>query len=90
MRPARRLRTGEALLAADGRAVLTVGARTGAGDTFHVELLGAQDPLDELDEHGEMPLPPYIHTRLDRPDRYQTVYAAAARLGGRADRRACT
>jgi S-adenosylmethionine:tRNA ribosyltransferase-isomerase len=24
-----------------------------------------------------MPLPPYITTRLDRPDRYQTVYAAA-------------
>ena len=24
---------------------------------------------------GEMPLPPYITTRLDRPDRYQTVYA---------------
>ena len=24
---------------------------------------------------GQMPLPPYIHTRLDDPDRYQTVYA---------------
>jgi len=24
---------------------------------------------------GEMPLPPYIHARLDNPDRYQTVYA---------------
>ncbi len=24
---------------------------------------------------GEMPLPPYIHTHLDNPDRYQTVYA---------------
>ena len=24
---------------------------------------------------GEMPLPPYIHTRLDDPERYQTVYA---------------
>ena len=28
-----------------------------------------------LDELGEMPLPPYIHERLDNPDRYQTVYA---------------
>ena len=27
-------------------------------------------------EHGEMPLPPYIRARLDRPERYQTVYAA--------------
>lgn len=24
---------------------------------------------------GEMPLPPYIHSRLDDPERYQTVYA---------------
>jgi S-adenosylmethionine:tRNA ribosyltransferase-isomerase len=24
---------------------------------------------------GEIPLPPYIHTHLDNPDRYQTVYA---------------
>ncbi len=24
---------------------------------------------------GQMPLPPYIHTRLDDPERYQTVYA---------------
>ncbi len=28
-----------------------------------------------LDELGEMPLPPYIHEKLDNPDRYQTVYA---------------
>jgi len=25
---------------------------------------------------GEMPLPPYIHERLQNPERYQTVYAA--------------
>ena len=24
---------------------------------------------------GHVPLPPYIHTRLDDPERYQTVYA---------------
>ena len=24
---------------------------------------------------GHVPLPPYIHTRLDNPERYQTVYA---------------
>ena len=33
----------------------------------------------DLDEYvirtGQMPLPPYIHTRLEDPDRYQTVYA---------------
>jgi len=26
-------------------------------------------------KYGEMPLPPYIHERLEDPDRYQTVYA---------------
>ena len=28
-----------------------------------------------LDQLGNVPLPPYIHERLDNPDRYQTVYA---------------
>jgi S-adenosylmethionine:tRNA ribosyltransferase-isomerase len=74
IRPARRLRTGEELLAADGRTVLVVGARTAAGDTFAVRLCGAPDEL--LEHYGEVPLPPYIHTRLDDPERYQTVYAA--------------
>ena len=32
--------------------------------------------MDEiLDELGEMPLPPYIHEKLEDKDRYQTVYA---------------
>lgn len=31
------------------------------------------EPL--LDSLGVMPLPPYIHTPLSRPERYQTVYA---------------
>lgn len=28
-----------------------------------------------LEEHGVVPLPPYIHTPLNDPERYQTVYA---------------
>lgn len=28
-----------------------------------------------LDEIGQVPLPPYIHEKLDDPDRYQTVFA---------------
>ena len=31
--------------------------------------------LEILDELGSMPLPPYIHEKLDDKDRYQTVYA---------------
>ena len=32
-------------------------------------------PKTALDSWGEAPLPPYIHQRLDDPERYQTVYA---------------
>ncbi|MGH2348668.1 MAG: tRNA preQ1(34) S-adenosylmethionine ribosyltransferase-isomerase QueA [bacterium] len=31
---------------------------------------------DVLRAYGEVPLPPYVHEPLDRPDDYQTVYAA--------------
>jgi S-adenosylmethionine:tRNA ribosyltransferase-isomerase len=75
VRPARRLRAGEVLLAATGEEVVTVGERTATGDTFTVELLGPVDALELLDRHGEMPLPPYITRRLVEQDRYQTVYA---------------
>ena len=30
---------------------------------------------DVIQEIGEMPLPPYIHEKLEDKDRYQTVYA---------------
>lgn len=77
VRPARKLRDGEELQTVDGRPVLVVGARTQAGDTFHVHLVDVSgaDALAVLDDVGEIPLPPYITTRLDRADRYQTVYA---------------
>ena len=77
VRPARKLREGEELVTAEGRPVLVLGARTVAGDTFHVHLVDTTgvDALSLLDDVGEVPLPPYITARLDRPDRYQTVYA---------------
>lgn len=76
VRPARRLRDGEVLLDASGDGVVRVGPRTAAGDTFEVELVGGvSDPQQRLDDIGEMPLPPYITTRLEDADRYQTVYA---------------
>jgi S-adenosylmethionine:tRNA ribosyltransferase-isomerase len=77
VRPARKLKEGEELHSADGRPVLVVGARTQAGDTFHVHLVDVSgvDALTLLDDVGEVPLPPYITARLERPDRYQTVYA---------------
>lgn len=35
----------------------------------------SQPVAPELEEIGEMPLPPYIHTKLENPDSYQTVFA---------------
>ena len=76
VRPARKLRVGEVLLAG-GEPAVEVGGRTEAGDTFTVTVLGEDDPLVTLDRLGQMPLPPYITAPLGRPDRYQTVYANA-------------
>jgi S-adenosylmethionine:tRNA ribosyltransferase-isomerase len=75
VRPARKLKPGEQLHAADGTPVVEIGARTATGDTFTVALVGSVASLDVLARHGEMPLPPYITERLADPDRYQTIYA---------------
>lgn len=74
VRPGGKLRVGEVLLAGE-TPLVRIGERTPAGDTFWVELVGDADPVALLDRHGEMPLPHYIGTRLEDPDRYQTVYA---------------
>ena len=76
VRPAKRLRLGEILYASDGTALVRIGERTVAGDTFLVELLAGDNSVEELlIKYGEMPLPPYITTKLSQPDRYQTIYA---------------
>jgi S-adenosylmethionine:tRNA ribosyltransferase-isomerase len=74
VRPGGKLKPGE-ILSRHGVDVVRMGERTAAGDTFEIELLGDSEPLALLDSFGEMPLPPYIATRLDDPQRYQTVFA---------------
>jgi S-adenosylmethionine:tRNA ribosyltransferase-isomerase len=76
VRPARRVRAGEVLVDGGGEPVVRVETRTAAGDTFAVSLVPAEEPLTVLERIGHLPLPPYITTPLERPDRYQTVYAA--------------
>ena len=44
---------------------------SGDGGIKTVRLSSEEDIL----RLGEMPLPPYIHRRLEEPERYQTVYA---------------
>ncbi len=40
----------------------------------HLKLIFDGILFEILDELGEMPLPPYIHEKINDPDRYQTVY----------------
>ena len=74
VRPAKKMQPNEELFA-NGQPLVRVLRRSEAGDTMIVELVGEGEPLALLAAHGEMPLPPYITTRLEQPDRYQTVYA---------------
>ena len=75
VRPARKLHRGEQLYDDGGVALVEIGERTEAGDTFTVTILGDGDPMELLARHGEMPLPPYITAPLVDRERYQTVYA---------------
>jgi len=52
------------------KATITEGS---GGSRRIVRFSSILDPF--LEEIGEMPLPPYIHEKLDQPERYQTVYA---------------
>ena len=73
-RPAKRIKEGSVISFGDGKLkarcieVLDEGIRK-----FSLEYNGILYEI--LDELGEMPLPPYIHEKLEDKDRYQTVYA---------------
>jgi S-adenosylmethionine:tRNA ribosyltransferase-isomerase len=48
----------------------------GRGEHGQVLLKFSSDADSRLDEFGVMPLPPYIHKRLEDASRYQTLYAS--------------
>ena len=65
---------------------LVAGSCLQVGDTLRAEVIEVlessrrrvrfSEPVEPyLDQVGQMPLPPYIHTRLQDRERYQTVYA---------------
>lgn len=43
------------------------------GSKWIIEFSHPIEPI--INDIGHMPLPPYIHTRLEDPERYQTIYA---------------
>jgi S-adenosylmethionine:tRNA ribosyltransferase-isomerase len=71
-RPARRLRAGETL-DASGTPIVVAEVRQEGHITVTLEDAGSDPTV--LERIGEMPVPPYIHRPLERPDDYQTVYA---------------
>ncbi len=74
VRPGRRVPPGTVVSGAD----LDVLVGEGLGDgrrAVELRFHDRADELDAIDDHGEVPLPPYIHEPLTDPGRYQTVYA---------------
>ena len=80
VKPGRRLHAGDTVSFGDGLLRAEIQDNTDAGGRV-VRFIydGVFENL--LEKLGEMPLPPYIHEKLQDPGRYQTVYA---RLDGSA------
>ena len=74
VKPARRIHVGDIVSFGDGLLKLTCTEVKDEGiRVFNASFKGIFYEL--LDKLGTMPLPPYIHEKLEDKDRYQTVYA---------------
>ena len=73
VRPGKKALLGTALTF-DAGVTATVEDRTDFGGRV-LKFTYDGDFYERLDEIGEMPLPPYIHERLQDRERYQTVYS---------------
>lgn len=73
-RPGRRIRDGTIVefYSSDGRGPAFAEVQRRTGDGTFVVLLSDEALLEEI---GDVPLPPYIHSPVADPERYQTVYA---------------
>ncbi|MFC5558138.1 tRNA preQ1(34) S-adenosylmethionine ribosyltransferase-isomerase QueA [Ureibacillus thermophilus] len=74
VKPAKRVKIGTKITFGDGRMTATckdILEHGGRIFEFHYDGIF----YEVLDELGEMPLPPYIHEKLEDKERYQTVYA---------------
>lgn len=72
-RPAKRLKVGTIVTFQDKLKAEVVEKKEEG--IVHVKLLYEGILMEILDELGMMPLPPYIHEKLEDKNRYQTVYA---------------
>lgn len=74
VKKARKVDVGTVIIIGDGRLEMTCSKVLDEG-IREFELTYEGDFYALLDDLGEMPLPPYIHEKLEEKDRYQTVYA---------------
>ena len=74
VRPGKKLRPGAEVIFGGGRLTAKIVETVeGGGRIVDFACEGTMEAA--LDELGEMPLPPYIHEKLQDRERYQTVYA---------------
>lgn len=74
VKPGKKAKVGDQILFGDGLLTATVKEILEDGKRLvEFEYKGIFEEV--LDELGEMPLPPYIHEKLEDKNRYQTVYA---------------
>ncbi len=74
VKKARKVDVGTVITIGDGRLEMTCSKVLEEG-IREFDLAYEGDFYALLDDLGEMPLPPYIHEKLEEKDRYQTVYA---------------
>ena len=77
VRPGKRLKPGDSVLFSDekGKKLRAEILDYGEDGTRIVKMEYDGILMERLEEIGSMPLPPYIHEKLEERDRYQTVYA---------------
>lgn len=73
-KPAKRLKVGTIVTFGNGELKAEVKEKLSDG-LIRVKLLYKGILMEKLEKLGSMPLPPYIHEKLNNKDRYQTIYA---------------
>lgn len=74
VKPARRIKQGDIISFGEGKLSAKCTASFDEG-IKHFEFIYDGILLEILEELGTMPLPPYIHEKLESQERYQTVYS---------------
>lgn len=74
VKPARRVKVGTIVSFGDGKLKAECTGEFDEG-IRHFKLIYSGILMEVLEELGTMPLPPYIHEKLEDQSRYQTVYA---------------